>query len=245
VVAAAAWVPAVVRADETPTKAECIDAYKRAQEASRSGALSQAREAALRCARNPCPTVLQGDCAHWLTDVEQRMPTILVVLRDPDGKDMATGRVVIDGTTVATKIDGRPLELDPGEHQLEVTGEGRAPLRQAIVARENEKGREVVFAYPPRAKPKGVEGETAAQRPLPWTFWPAAGLSVVGLGMFGYFGASGLSIRGDLDSCKPNCSQDRIDHGKTSFLVADISLGVGLVAAAAATFLYLVRPPAP
>jgi hypothetical protein len=242
--AAGAFTSAGVRADDRPTKAECVETHRLAQEARRSGTLSQARKSSVRCARNPCPIALQMDCMRWIVDVDKRMPTILVVARDSNGKDVSEGRIVVDGTTVATRIDGRPLELDPGEHRIEVTGEGLAPLTQVIVAREEEKEREVVFAYPPRVT-KHAEGETLAERPLPWTFWPAAGLSVVALGTFGYFEASGLSIRGDLDACKPNCSQDRMDHATTSFLIADVSLGIGLVAAGVAAFLYLTRSPHP
>jgi hypothetical protein len=241
---------------QAPSKAACVEAYKTAQESSRSGALTRARESALLCARDPCPAVLQKDCKEWVADVEQRMPTILVVLKDGDGNDMSGGRVTIDGAMVASRIDGRALEIDPGEHQITITIEGRPPLVQTIVAREREKGREVAFALeptkpreappppppPPPTEPTPPKDRAAERRPLGWPFYTAAGASAAGFVVFGIFGLSGLGIRGDLDSCKPNCSQDRIDHGKTSFLVADVALGVGLVAAGVATFLYITRP---
>jgi hypothetical protein len=128
--------------------------------------------------------------------------------------------------------------------------EGKPPLKQSIVAREREKGREIAFAFakpvttppivtpplPPRAPEKPME------RPLPWSFWTAAGVSGVGVLGFGIVGVSGLVLRGDLNDCKPSCSQERIDRGETRFLVADVFLGVAVIGAGVATLIYLTRP---
>jgi hypothetical protein len=234
-----------------PSKSACIDAYKSSQELSRAGSLTQARSAALVCAREPCPAVLRKDCGEWVADVEQRLPTLLVVVRDENGRDVAAARVLVDGVEVAKTLDGRPIEVDPGERKLEVIVAGKPPFKQSIVAREREKGREVAFAFPPaKTAPPPVtqppvgppRPETPAERPLPWSFWAAAGASGVGLAGFGILGVSGLVLRGDLDECKPSCSQERIDHGKTSFLVADVFLGVAVIGAGIATYIYLTRP---
>lgn len=233
-----------------PSKAACIEAYKSSQELSRSGALTKARSAALVCARAPCPAVLQKDCADWVADIQQRVPTVIVVLHDEGGRDVAVARVEVDGVEVATRLDGRPIEVDPGEHKVQVTAEGRPPLELSIIAREREKGREVLFSFePPKtASPLLVPLEGAGPedkpraRPLPWTFWAATGVSGAALAGFGVFGASGLALRGDLDACRPNCSQERIDHGQSTFLVADVALGVAVVAAGIATFIYVTRP---
>ena len=235
-----------------PSKSACIDAYKTSQELSRAGTLTRARSAALLCARDPCPAVLRKDCAEWVADLDMRLPTLLVVLRDESGRDVAAARVSVDGVEVANRLDGRPIDVDPGEHTIAVTVEGRPPLQQSIIAREREKAREVVFAFEP-SKPKTAPSlavlptsprtsETRAARPLPWTFWAATGTSGVALAAFGVLGVSGLVLRDDLNGCKPTCSEERLDHGRTTFLVADISLGVAVVGAGIATFIYLMRP---
>ena len=72
--------------------------------------------------------------------------------------------------------------------------------------------------------------------------WLTAGVLLgVGLGGFAYFGYRGLSTKSDLDDqkCKPACPQERVDEGNRQFLIADISLGVGVVALGAATYLWL------
>ena len=236
-------------AEAAPSKSACIDAYKTSQELSRTGALTRARSAALLCARDPCPTVLRKDCAEWVADLDVRLPTLLLIVRDENGRDVAAARVSVDGVEVANRLDGRPIDVDPGEHTIDVAVAGRPTLHQSIIAREREKGREVVFAYEPAKTtaplllvPTTPRPETRTPRPLPWTFWAATGTSGVALAAFGVLGVSGLVLRGDLGGCKPTCSEERIDHGRTTFLGADIALGVAVVGAGIATFIYLVRP---
>ena len=243
--------PALARGAPPPSKAACIEAYKSSQELSRAGSLTQARSAALICAREPCPAVLRKDCADWVADVEQRLPTLLVVLRDESGRDMMGARVLVDGVEVASHLDGRTIEVDPGERIVEVIAEGRTPLKQSILARERDKGREVLFTFEAAAKvttgpPAGPvlppqPTEKPAPRPLPWTFWTGAAASAVGVAGFGVFGGSGLALRGELSSCKPGCTEERIDHGRTTFLVADVFLGVAVVGAGIATWIYLTH----
>jgi len=68
------------------------------------------------------------------------------------------------------------------------------------------------------------------------------GVGAVAFASFGYFGLSGLSKRSDLDKCTPHCRQDDIDATRRSFLVADVSLGIGIVAAALGTYLWVSAP---
>jgi hypothetical protein len=45
-----------------------------------------------------------------------------------------------------------------------------------------------------------------------------------------------------LDRCAPNCSQESVDHVRHLYIAADITLGAGVLALGAATWLYLSRP---
>jgi hypothetical protein len=42
-----------------------------------------------------------------------------------------------------------------------------------------------------------------------------------------------------LDRCEPNCKQESVDHVSNLFIAADVTLGVGVLALGAATWLYL------
>jgi hypothetical protein len=45
-----------------------------------------------------------------------------------------------------------------------------------------------------------------------------------------------------LDRCAPNCSQESVDHVRSMYIAADVTLGAGVLALGAATWLYLSRP---
>jgi hypothetical protein len=70
----------------------------------------------------------------------------------------------------------------------------------------------------------------------------AAGVSAIAVGSFAYF-----ALRGDgkyhdlLHSCAPSCSSDSVSPVTSAFIVADVSLGVAVVAAGIATWLFLAQ----
>jgi hypothetical protein len=73
------------------------------------------------------------------------------------------------------------------------------------------------------------------------------GLGVVALGSFTYFGLTGKSDVSDLkNTCAPNCEQSKVDSARSKLIIADISLGVGVVAIGVATWMILTnKSPAP
>ena len=65
-------------------------------------------------------------------------------------------------------------------------------------------------------------------------------MAVVGLGSFAVFALSGKSKEDDLaGKCSPNCSDDEVGSVKSSYLIADVSLGVAAVATIVAVVLAL------
>ena len=67
-----------------------------------------------------------------------------------------------------------------------------------------------------------------------------AGVGAVALGSFAFFAVTGKSDENDLrDRCSPNCPESDVDSVRTKYLVADISLGVGIASLGAATFLFV------
>ena len=59
----------------------------------------------------------------------------------------------------------------------------------------------------------------------------------------GTFALTGIHDKKQLDSCKPYCTSDQIDAVKHKFLIADVFLGTGIVALAAAVWLYATSTP--
>ncbi len=71
--------------------------------------------------------------------------------------------------------------------------------------------------------------------------WPyiigGAGVAAVGTSfLFAHWGREDNLL---LDRCAPNCKQESVDHVGNMFIVADVTLGVGVLALGAATWLYL------
>jgi hypothetical protein len=239
--------PRSAAADEDPKQA-CIAAYTDGQRARKRAALKEAHEKLLVCARDPCPQVLRPECLQWLSDVEQRLPSVVLEARDAEGHDLSAVRVTIDGTLATDKLDGKAIDLDPGEHALHFEAEGGRTADEKIVLAEGEKRRRVsaVLGGAPKVSlriPKTVP-PPQPQRPQGVT-WPVIGLGALGalgLGGFAFFGLSGTSKQSELDaSCRPACAPSQVDEVRHTYLAADISLLVGVAAIGAAVVFYLTQ----
>jgi hypothetical protein len=230
-------------------KAECVAAYEATQTLRKEGALVEAREKALSCAQDGCPAVIRDDCTAWVSDIEKSTPSIVLSVSDGTGKDVIDVTVSIDGKVVKEKLDGKSIPLDPGSHKLHLESPGLPAYDQDVVAREGEKNRAIVVKLggDNTADVGGDKTPTAVDRPTPASVYALGAVGIVGLGAFTAFALMGNAKKSDLDSqnCKPNCAQSDVDSIKSKYLLADISLGVGVVALGAATVLYLTRSEVP
>jgi hypothetical protein len=234
----------------------CIRADTRMQELRKEGKLREARKKAPACMLEECPDMIRKHCATLAEEIGREIPTILFDVRDAAGTALVEVQVWVDDELVAERLDGRPVELDPGPHRAHVEWAG-SEVQVTSVAKAGEQ-RQVV---------KLLVGEVApVPRPNPWrrpelphrpteatdgtaddatsgsdttVAWVLGGVGVAALGAFTYFALTGQKKENGLDDCTPACSPDRVDAVERSYLLADISLGVGLVSLGAATYLFL------
>ena len=82
------------------------------------------------------------------------------------------------------------------------------------------------------------------ERPLPLGVWLFGGASILAVATSAAFALDGLAKKSDLDQCKPRCSPDAVDAMSMRFTFADVALGAGVMAGAAAFYLLLTRPGA-
>lgn len=207
------------------------------------------------CSQPSCPAIVRKDCAKWLSEVDETQPSIVIAAQDAAGADLSAVKVLVDDRQVATKADGSPIVVDPGEHTLRVEAPGHAPLTQRLVVRVSEKNRlvRVVFQDGAKAAPPAPVGpprpSTEASAPasssssgslvLPLVL---TGVGVLALGSFGYFGLTSKSDLSKLRTdCAPFCDQSQLDDVKSRMLIADVSLGVGIVALGVAAVLFVSR----
>jgi len=231
-------------------KAACVSAADAAQQLRSDGKLRDARAALLVCAREACPGIVRADCAQWLSEVEAAIPTLVVRAQDTHGRELGDVRVLLDETALSSTLDGLPIAVDPGEHTLVCERAGSKQYREVIVLHTGEKNhvvsatlQDVDAAVPP--------GALTPPRPArsTWRTTTAAGLAglgVVALGTFAYFGISGRSDVAHLrSSCAGHCAPDEVDAARNKLILADVSLGLSVAASAAAAWLFFGAPALP
>lgn len=208
--------------------ATCTEAYESGQRLRKKGALRAASRELVICTRGGCPAGLASDCLRWLDEVEAAIPSIVIAVVDRQGRDVIDARVSIDDGAMDT-IDGRAFDLDPGRHRIRVVSPDRPTLEEELLVREGEKRRTVRITVesppvPPRTPELSAGG---GGRTLSWALFGVGAASFLAAGGLGLYG---LSQKGELDACRPDCERDRVDAANRSFLVSDVILAVGVLA---------------
>jgi hypothetical protein len=234
------------------TKAECLAAFDKAQELRTQVKLRASRDEFRSCAREACSPPVRKDCSERLEEVSRDIPTLVLGAKLRSGADALDAAYFVDGEPIK-QDPGAPLEVDPGPHRVRV--ERRAPSRAAtateevIVVRAGERNRLVLLTIPEEASspppPAPVVNEEPP-KPRPSSAWmiPSA-VAVLALGTFGTFAVLGTTKRSSLEaSCAPGCSARDVDVLKTRLITADVSLGVALVSAGIAAWLFFHREAA-
>ena len=223
-------------------KVACVRAADAAQEQRTAGKLKDARQSLHHCARDVCPALVRSDCTQWLSEVEASMPTVVIRATNARGEDLSEVQVDLDGRRIADKLEGLPIDVDPGPHVL-VWHTGGKVARQEIVVHTAEKNRTVTLRVEsgdtlPTAPMADAPGRGDGFRPGA-AAWILAGVTVVGATSWGYFGWRGSAeVRDMRDECAGHCPTSRVDAAYRKLLTADISLGTALVSAGVATYLF-------
>jgi hypothetical protein len=245
------------RADD---RIACVAASDRAQEQRSERKLHAAREALLRCAQENCPAVIRKDCAHWLTELDEILPSLVIKAHDLSGKDAFDVRVLVDGVVLTERLEGQALAVDPGAHVVRYELLGALPIEDRILVEEGDKRRVLTVDFRPTSpapqstpdqaqsgndttRQADLSSEAPRRRPvLPYV---VGGIGVVAVGGFAYFGLRGRAEAADLASgcgATKSCTHGQVDPVRNELLAADISLGVGIASLGAALWLYLSAP---
>jgi hypothetical protein len=235
---ALAWVRPVLAEDT------CAAAYEESQVARSEGRLRAAQRELRSCTRVECPEFIRTDCARWLVDVESALPSVVIVVTS-QGREVEDVKVAFDGEVLTTRLDGSAIPVDPGRHVFTFERAGDPPLELAVVIREGDKRRAIAAALRPAV---AVAARTEPARPEPRSgrgVLPHVllGIGALGIGGFATFGLLGRSERTELEeSCSPRCSDEKISAVQSKFLIADVSLSVGVLALAGGAYLLLSAP---
>lgn len=230
------------------TKSACARAYEQAQVQRKDGKLREARKTLITCAQASCPGFIRSACSRWTSEVDAVIPTVVFSAKDAKGNDLTDVTVDFDGKKLTDKLTGLAIAVDPGQHTLRFEHTGDDPVEQSILITEGEKARvvKVTFGHasvsgvkPP--PPAGDHGGTKVSKGKRTVAYVLGGVGVLGLASFAYFGLKGKSDESTVrnSGCAPNCSSAQVDPIKTKYLIADISLGVGVVSLGLATYFFL------
>jgi hypothetical protein len=236
--------PRVAHADD----AACVKAHRQAQLDRKAGKLKAAEGELRVCSEANCPEMITSDCNEWRLELERSMPSVVIAVTDPDGHDARDVKVFVDDSLLTERLDGSAIRLDPGEHRFRFEMAGAVPIARTVLLREGEQARAVNVAFPRTTGKTARKPESPAKSegtgPVPWVLGAAG---IVALGASGWFYYQGLTKKRDLDDadCKPSCERSQVDAGKRSILVADVLLGVGVLALGTATFLVVTSPREP
>jgi hypothetical protein len=235
---------------------QCMASYVSAQKLLKKSQLVEAKRELLACGQESCHKSMRGDCVQWLREVEERVPTVVVAAKDAAGNDLVAAKLFIDGQMVRERLDGSAIALNPGLRKFElIVGDGD-PVAREVLVREGQRSRMIQFEVkpppadvPPATEPATPvagatppEGDDTDDKGHPVAAYVFGAVGVVALGSFLGFGIAGKSDADELrDSCgvTSSCPDSEIDDVRTKLIVADISLGVGLVALGVGVGLFL------
>ncbi len=233
-----------VEAQESVAKRECLTQHEQSQVLKQASKLKSAREALLTCSRDVCPSFIRADCVEWLGQLDRSIPSVVPTAK-VNKHDEFNVRVSVDGQLAATRLDGKPIELDPGVHTFKFELAPWPPVEQQILVAEGEKNRTVNVQFGKADDDKAEEIPT--YRPFPTLDYVLGGAAVVGIGTFALFGSMGQSGKKDLqNTCDPFCaSNDVSSKVKSKFLIADIGLGVAVASTIVGVIVFATRPAIP
>ena len=232
---------------------QCIGQHTAAQEARRDAKLLEAKELATACTRDQeCPAEVARECAALLDQIKLDMPSLVFAALDEHGQDTTEVKVYVDGKLVLEQLDIKAVEFDPGRYELRFEAPNGKLKEQTVIVREGERNRRIVadFRAPVTPVPAGPPPPPRPRPPqktrIPLGSIVLASVGAAALGSFGYFAWDGnRKERGMTDpgGCAPvaggpGCFQEDVDAMRRSYLFADISLGVAVLALGSATIVF-------
>jgi hypothetical protein len=230
----------------------CGATYRTAQEREEAGRLRDARELFRKCSEPKCGD-LEQRCVLAAGRLDAEVPSIVPVVSDASGEPVTNVQVTMDGAPLVSRIDGRAVAVDPGLHEFTFSKDGevfatrkvmiaqgqRGPIAVALPAsdRSDRPTKTAATSAPPLDAKAPPEGPPQSGRSaLPYVI---GGFGVLSIGAGALLTYWGRKDNDALAVCAPNCREGSVKHIQALYAAANISFGVGVVALAVSTVLFV------
>jgi hypothetical protein len=124
-------------------KADCTAAQKSAHADKAAGKLTQALTELATCSRAVCPKTMRKQCTALAETVSDAQPSVVFSVKDATGKSVTNVTVTVDGTVVASILDGTPVPVDPGSHAMTFATDGATTVEKQIEVADGQKGQTI------------------------------------------------------------------------------------------------------
>jgi hypothetical protein len=230
-------------AQAEPSEPSC-EAVEKTEPLRAQGQYREARVQLLECVNAQCGGDVRRGCAATLQKLDAVTPSIVIRAEDEGGNDVTDVAVSSGPDLLVNSLDGMAIAVDPGEHVFTFQRPGEAPVTQKLTIARGEKFRPIdvkigsrpTLALPDAASAQSDSGISSERL--------AGGVSLIGVGVAGLAGFTWLGLKArsreeELNDCKPNCSDGRVNSVEKRYLLANVSLGVGVAALGAAAWVLL------
>ncbi len=230
-----------------PSRAECVHAHQRAQELKRNEQFMEAQEQLGICSSVSCPGAIISDCGQWISELEQRTPSMVFDVQ-LDGKQAPSAKLFVDGQAVTEW--SKAYKVNPGKHRVRAELATFEPHEETVVLPEGQRMRLVAISFE-SPKPLSAPEQSVAppppavekRRPTPVMVYPLLAVGVAGAASFTVFSLLGRSEQKALErDCAPACTDSDLSAMKRNYMIGDISAGVGAAALIGAAITYFTRP---
>jgi hypothetical protein len=254
-----AWLPRA----ESAKKSACAASWREGESMVKASKLRQAKVAMLKCAAPSCGARLRQECSQRIVEIEADIPTIVPVIKKSDGAPVTDVEMIMDGEKLTSRIDGKAVMVDPGSHEFTFKSAGGvlATYKTVVLPGQRNRSIEVTlrsWGQDPVVRTRVPSGSLAASmqgsnsedfklayedddsRGMRFTAptYVMAAVGALGISGYGVMNYWGNRDNQRLDSCRPDCNPARVNRIRRLYQGALISLGVGAVALAGATYLY-------
>jgi hypothetical protein len=112
-----------------------MEAYKGAEKAEQDNHLREAHDLLRGCAKRKCGAFLYQQCGQRWVKLGKEIPSVVLAATDQGGKSLIDVQVTVDNEPFAQRLDGRPLQVDPGSHEFAFKGDKGTASQKVVIGR--------------------------------------------------------------------------------------------------------------